>query len=204
MSNVVVSWEVDPRADRWKWGFGFLNLRGFERSSLIYDVPENDRLRGQIECLVDWSTGSRNWIVCISQSSAYVRTLFDFVLASYVFTTGNRAIAVDVDDLTQAVDDPDGDKRDIIEFAELLLINYCDPNNPHLKWKKGAIANILHRRKHRRFATMFNLFVREIPKKMDSNKAMALARGIVDVFGDTAYELFTDVNSKRVVLREGD
>ena len=131
-----------------------------------------------------------------------MRQLFDFVLASYVFTTGQRAIAVDVDDLTEAVDNPEGDKRDIIEFAELLLVNYCDPNNPHLKWKKGAISNIFHRRKYNRYATMFNLFVREIPDKMDSSRAIQLTKGVVDVFGDTSYELFTDVNSKRVVIRD--
>ena len=84
----------------------------------------------------------------------------------------------------------------------MLLVNYCDPHNPQLRWKKGAISNILHRRKYKRFATMFNLFVREIPDKMNSSKAVELTRGIVDVFGDTAYELFTDVSSKRVVIRD--
>ena len=203
MNKVISSWEADARADRWKWGYGFLGLRGFVPSSPIFFEPENPRVKRQIELLVEWCMGSRNWIVCISQSSTYIRSLFDYVLASYVFTTGNRAIAVDVDDLIQAVDDPDGEKRDIIEFAELLLISYCDPNNQYLKWKKGAIVNILHRRKYNRLATVFNLFVREIPAKMDSTRAMALTKGVVDIFGFTAYELFTDTNSKRVVVREG-
>ena len=202
MSKVITSWGIDFNAEKWKWGIGFLSLRGFETDAFIYQEPDNERLKKQIECLVEWSLGSRNWIVTISESSVYVRLLFDFVLASYVFTTGHRAIAVDVDDLTEAVDNPDGEKRDIIEYAELLLVNYCDPNNPHLKWKKGAISNILHRRKYNRYSTMFNLFVREIPDKMDSSKAMSISKGIVDVFGDTAYELFTDVNSKRVVVRD--
>ena len=202
MNKVITSWEIERHIDKWQWGIGFLGLRGFDVNAMVYYEPTSDRLKRQVECLVDWSLGSRNWIVCISQSSSYVRTLFDFVLASYVFTTGDRAIAVDVDDLTEAIDNPDGDKRDIIEFAELLLINYCDPNNPHLKWKKGAIANILHRRKYRRFSTMFNLFVRKVPDKMNSSKAVELTKGVVDIFGDTVYELFTDKNSKRVVIRE--
>lgn len=202
MNKVANSWAVDFNAERWKWGIGFLSLRGFETDAFIYQEPDSKKLQKQIDYLVEWSMGSRNWIICISESSVYVRLLFDFVLASYVFTTGDRAIAVDVDDLTEAVDDPDGEKRDIIEHADLLLVNYCDPNNPHLKWKKGAISNILHRRKYKRLATMFNLFVRDLPDKMDSTKAIDLTRGIVDIFGDTTYELFTDVNSKRVVVRD--
>jgi len=202
MSKVITSWEVDFNAERWKWGIGFLSLRGFHTDAFVYQEPDSERLRKQVECLVEWSMGSRNWIVCISKSSVYIRLLFDFVLASYVFSTGKRAIAVDVDDLIHAVDNPDGEKRDIIEFAELLLVNYCDPNNPQLRWRKGAIANVLHRRKYNRYATMFNLFVREILERMDSNRAIDLTKGIVDVFGDTAYELFTDINSKRVVVRD--
>lgn len=204
MSRVVQSWEIDCNADRWKWGYGFLCLRGFELTSTVYFEPKSDRLKQQIERLVEWSLGSRNWIICISESTTYVRRLFDYVLACYVFTTDDRAIAVDVDDLIVAADDPEGEKRDIIEHADLLLINYCDPNNPQLKWKRGSIVNILHRRKHRGLATMFNLFVREIPRKMDSSKAIEMTKGVADVFGETAFELFTDANSKRVVIRGED
>ncbi len=200
MTEVVTSWNVDASADKWKWGYGFLNLRGFEPDALIYYEPNSERLKKQVEGLVEWSIGSRNWIICLSESTIYVRRLFDYVLASYVFTTGNRAIAVDVDDLTEAIDEPDGEKRDIIEHSDLLLINYCDPANPELKWKKGAIANILHRRKYREYATMFNLFVRSIPEKIDSHTALEITTGIVDIFGYTTYELFSDVNSKRVVI----
>jgi len=200
MIDVVPSWEVDSSADRWQWGYGFLNLRGFEQDSFIYYSPHTDHLKKQIESLVQWTTGSRNWIICISESTIYMRKLFDYVLASYVFTTGKRAIAVDVDDLTEAINDPEGDKRDIIEYADLLLINYCDPANPELKWKKGAIANILHRRKYRGHATVFNMFVRSIPAKIDAKKALGISAGIVDIFGYTAFELFSDDNSKRVVI----
>jgi hypothetical protein len=123
------------------------------------------------------------------------------VLASYVFTTNGRAIAVDVDDLTSAVDEPDGYLRDIIEHADLLLVNYCDPDNPQLKWKKGSIANILQRRKYNKLATVVNVFVRNIPSKMDRLRALKLSESVIEMFGETSYELFTTQDSKRVVIR---
>jgi hypothetical protein len=130
-----------------------------------------------------------------------MRMLFGYVLASYVFTTKERAIAVDVDDLTNAVDEPEGYKRDIIEYADLLLINYCDPDNPHLKWKKGAISNILQRRKYYKLSTVMSLFVRNLPSKMDSRAALKYTEMVMDIFGESSYELFTDPHSKRVVVR---
>lgn len=200
--EVYHPWSIDPTADRWKWGVGYLEQRQLPKGVLYR--PDDDRLIKQVECLVEWALGSRGWIVCICDSTSYIRTLYGYVLASYVLSTSERAIAVDVDDLTEAVDEPDGEKRDIIEFADLLLVNYCDPNNPHLKWKKGAIANIFQRRKYNQLATMVNLFVRNIPEKMDSTKALEFTEALIDIFGETIYELFTAQDSKRVVIRPSE
>jgi hypothetical protein len=196
--DVKYPWDVDKTAERYKWGAGYLEQRLLPLE--IYGKPE-DRLVRQMQLIVEWSLGSRNWIVCLCDSASYLRTLFGYVLASYVFTTGERAISVDVDDLTSAVEEPDGEKRDIIEHADLLLVNYCDPDNPQLKWKKGAISNILHRRKYNKLSTIVGVFVRNIPSKMDSAKALKLSESIIEMFGETSYELFIAQDSKRVVIR---
>ena len=200
--EVVYPWDVDRAADRYKWGVGYLEQRVLPQE--VFGRPKEDRMVKQVESIVEWSLGSRNWMVCICESTSYIRTLFGYVLASYVFTTKERAIAVDVDDLTEAVDDPEGEKRDIIEHADLLLVHYCDPDNPHLKWKKGAIANILQRRKYNHLATVVNVFVRNLPEKMDSARALKLSETIIEMFGETSYELFTAQDSKRVVIRPNE
>jgi hypothetical protein len=199
MTQVLHPWDVDRSSTRFKWAIGYLEQRLLP--SEIYGRPTDGRIVKQIECIVEWALGSRNWIVCLCDSTSYIRVLFGYVLASYVFTARERAIAVDVDDLTNAVEYPDGDRRDIIEHADLLLINYCDPANPQLKWKKGSIANILHRRKYKRLATVVNVFVRNLPDKMDSKRALKFSESVIDMFGETSYELFTSEDSKRVVIR---
>jgi hypothetical protein len=130
-----------------------------------------------------------------------MRELFSFVLCSYVFTTQSRAVIVDIDDLIIAADDIEGEKRDIIEYADLLMINHCDPDHPRLKFCKGAICNILYRRRQRDLATILSLYVKSIPKKTNSSDARDMAKRIVDIFGDSSYNLFTDERSKRVVVR---
>lgn len=200
--EVLYPWEVDRASARYTWAAGYIEQR--KVSPQVYLRPKDEKLVQQIGCIVEWTLGSRNWIICLCNSTGYVRSLFGYVLASYVFTTQNRAISVDVDDLTSAIDDPDGYKRDIIEYADLLLVNYCDPDNPHLKWKKGAIANILQRRKYKKLSTVVNVFVRNIPDKMDSAKALRMSARVTDMFGETSYELFTDQDSKRVLIRSGE
>jgi hypothetical protein len=202
MIEVILPWEVDRTSSKYTWAAGYLEQRRVP--SIVYLQPKDERLVKQISSVVKWTLGSRNWIVCICNSTGYIRSLFGYVLASYVFTTQGRAISVDVDDLTTAIDEPDGDKRDIIEYADLLLINYCDPDNPHLKWKKGAIANILQRRKYKKLSTVLNVFSRKIPDKMDSAKALKMTERVTDMFGETSYELFTDQDSKRVLIRSNE
>lgn len=198
--TVKHAWTVDRVADKYKWAMGYLEQRLLPPE--VYGRPKSERLVKQVECLVEWSLGNRNWIVCICDSTSYMRTLFGYVLSSYVLTTRERAVAVDVDDLCQAVDEPDGDMRDIIEHADLLLINYCDPANPQLKWKRGAIANILQKRKYRKLATVVNLFVYNLPAKMSSDLALEFTKSVIDLFGETSYELFVSEDSKRVVVRQ--
>lgn len=198
--TVKHAWTVDRVADKYKWAMGYLEQRLLPPE--VYGRPKSERLVKQVECLVEWSLGNRNWIVCICDSTSYMRTLFGYVLSSYVLTTRERAVAVDVDDLCQAVDEPDGDMRDIIEHADLLLINYCDPANPQLKWKRGAIANILQKRKYRKLATVVNLFVYNLPVKMSSDLALEFTKSVIDLFGETSYELFVSEDSKRVVVRQ--
>jgi len=200
--EVMCPWEVDRASSKYAWAVGYLEKRRI--SPIVYLTPKDEKLVNQVKSIVKWTLGSRNWIICICDSTGYMRSLFGYVLASYVYTTQDRAIAVDVDDLTKAIDDPEGDKRDIIEHADLLLINYCDPDNPHLKWKKGAIANILQRRKYNKLSTVLNVFVRNIPDKMSSAKALAMTRRVTDMFGETSYELFTDQDSKRVLIRSSE
>ena len=91
MIEIKYPWEVDRAADRFKWGVGYLEQRSLPLG--IYLKPDDDRLVNQIKCIVEWTLGSRNWMVCICSSTSYMRTLFGYVLATYVFTTKERAIA---------------------------------------------------------------------------------------------------------------
>lgn len=204
MIDVVLPWEVNIAADKWKWSVGYLSLRGCDIRSDVYRQPTTGKSITRIEKLVEYSLGSRNWIVCVCDSTIYMRSLFSYVMASYIFTTNERAIIVDVDDLIQAVDEPDGELRDIIEFAELLMVCYCDPHNPQLKFKRGAVASIFHRRKQRRLATMVDLFVGSIPDPITEEKRVSTIMRLTDSFGESVHELFTGPTSKHVIVRSKD
>lgn len=200
--EIVHPWDVETTADRWKWAVGYLSLRGIDPFSVVYGKPEDkERFVSQIDCLVRTSLGSRNWALCMCESSAYVRNLYSFVMATYVFTTGERACMADADDLIMAADDPQSNIRDIIEFADLLLVCHCEPEYPQFKWKKAAIANILHRRKFRNLSTIVEVFTPTIPSPLSKAERKGIAKSITDSFGASVHDLFTGRDHKHLIVR---
>lgn len=200
--EIVHPWDVETTADRWKWAVGYLSLRGVDPYSKIYGKPKGeDRLISQIDCIVRTTLGSRNWALCMCESSAYIRNLYSYVMATYVFTTGERACIADADDLIVAADQPDSNIRDIIEYADLLLICHCEPEYPQFKWKKAAIANILHRRKFRKLSTIIEVFTTHIPTPLPKSERKAIAKTVSDSFGASVYDLFTGENHKHLIVR---
>jgi len=200
--DIVHPWDVDAIADRWKWAVGYLSLRGIDPNSSFYKKPKGrDRLISQIDCMVRTSLGSRNWAVCMCESTAYMRTLFFYVMATYVFTTGERAYVADAEDLILSVDDHDSNTRDIVEFADLLMICHCEPEYPAFKWKRAAIANILHRRKFRKLSTFVDLFAPTIPDPLPKKERIGIAKRITDSFGASVYDLYEGDESKHLIVR---
>lgn len=201
--EIIHPWDVNTTADRWKWAIGYLSLRGIDPFSKVYEAPKegSERFVAQIDCVVRSSLGSRCWIICMCESSAYIRNLYSFAMATYVFTTGERACIADADDLIHAVDNPDSNTRDIIEYADLLLVCHCDPEYPGLKFKKAAIANILHRRKFRKLSTVVEVFTPIIPSPISKTDRTNLAKTLTDSFGETTYDLFTGRTHKHLIVR---
>jgi hypothetical protein len=198
--EIIHPWETSTAA-KWKWAVGYLSLRGIDPTSAFYDKPEGDKVLSQIDCLVRTALGTRNWAICMCESSSHMRSLFFYAMASYVFTTGERAYVADVEDLIVAAEEPDSNTRDIVEFADLLMICYCDPDYPQFKWRRGAVANILQRRKFRRLATFVDVFSISIPEPLPKEDRYTIARTVIDSFGANVYDLFTGEDSKHLIVR---
>jgi hypothetical protein len=185
-------------ADKWVWHMGFLTSKN--APDYIWEEPESSKVKNQIKCLTEYALGSRRWVICLCESSAYMRSLYPYVMATYVLTTSDRAIIADVDDLIVATDDHTGVMRDTIEYSNLLLIPYADPNNSLLKYRRGTITNIMQRRKANKRATVVDLYINDL-RGVNAKGRFKHCLKLVDSFGQPVFELFTGDEAKHVVVK---
>jgi hypothetical protein len=130
-----------------------------------------------------------------------MRSLYNYTLVAYAFTTNERALVVDADDLIASVDDPNGELRDMVEYVDLLMICFIDSTHSQFKWKRASVANILQRRKMRKLSTFLEVFVPTLEDPLPADSRVKHCMGIVDSFGAPVYELFTGNTSKNVIVR---
>lgn len=203
--QVLSPWKLasqDMNADRWRWAYGYLSNRGIDPNCEYFLKPSTGTpLETQVDKLVKFSQCSRNWVTFLCESPTYMRTLFNYTLVSYVFSTNERALVVDAEDLIESADDVDGELRDLVEYVNLLMICYVDSDHSQFRWKRATVANILQRRKMRKLSTFLEVFVPSLEDPLPSEKRLKYTMSMVDSFGAHAYELFTGSNAKNVVVR---
>jgi len=203
--NVVHPWNVreeDKIADKWRWAYGYLTNRGIDLTSDFYRRPSSSTsLESQTEKLVKFSKCKRNWVTLLCESPTYMRTLFGYTMTSFVFSTKERAIVVDADDLIECVESVNGDLRDLVEYVDLLMICHVAPDHVQFKWKRSAVANILQRRKMRKLATFLEIFTPAIANPLPDKARVSSTMSMIDSFGAHVYELFTGGRSKNVIVR---
>lgn len=203
--EVQLPWTIakaNRSADRWRWAYGYLTNRGISPTSDFFQRPSSlTPLEQQAKKLVKFAKCKRNWATLLCESPTYMRSLFGYAMVAHVFTTNERALIVDADDFIQAVDSPDGDMRDLIEFVDLLMICHVEPDHVQFKWKRSTVANILQRRKMRKLATFLEVFVKSLPTPLPEEDRVKNCMKVVDSFGAHVYELFTGSNSKSVIVR---
>lgn len=192
--EVIFPWAIERQAEKWQWAIGFFNVKGI--SATVWSVPKNSKVVNQIEKLTLWTLGSRNFILCMSESPSYMRSLYPYVFSTFVCTTGERAEIADIADILEAVDNPDGEKMDAIEYADLLIVPYCDPDNRELKFRRGAVANLFQRRKQRGRSTITDLFIERMTFKPESYEQYS--RNLIHSFGPVVKELFQGDHAKMV------
>ena len=194
--------EEDRGADKWRWAYGYLTNRGVDLTSDFYRQPSSiTPLEKQTEKLVRFAKCKRNWVTLLCESPTYMRTLFGYTMTSFVFSTKERALVVDADDLIECVEDPQGDKRDLIEYVDLLMICHVAADHVQFKWKRSSIANILQRRKVRKLSTFLEIFVPTLANPLPDKARVSSTMSMIDSFGTHAYELFTGGRSKNVIVR---
>jgi hypothetical protein len=202
-SEIVYPWVIDALADRWLWPVSYINSRGFcDRS--VWKSPKIPKMESQIHNLMKFILGPRKFVLCYCRSPVHMRTLYNYVAASWSLTTMSRSEVVDVQDLLNAIFGGDDDRLEAIEEADLLMLPYVDGAHIGLKKARGHIANMLVRRKVRKKPTITDIWVPRPPKivddKVNREWYISQASRLKDAFGDMIFDLFFGDQAKHVFV----
>jgi hypothetical protein len=193
----IMPWDIDTSSEKWLWAVNYITTRSFYKGS-VWGAPKEQKTADQIKRIVQWSLGTRNFILCFSPSPLYMRKLYMYVTASWTLTTGGRAEIADIDDLQNIMYDKfkHPEKREALQEADLLCLPYAERGHSGLNSIRGSVSNMLMKRRTLNKSTIVDLFVGKRPVVLNEDWFIPNSKRIIDNFGELAYDLFYGENAK--------
>lgn len=226
--ETVLPWKIDLSLPKWGWSTTFISSRVYYdrrvwKSPLSVgeakaEVEENKRweeekkkdpnarrrdpivsaMEGQIKSLIPYLYGSRNFVLFFSTNPVYIRKLYQYMAAAWVLSTNKRVEIADIQELIEVMFGDDEGRKEAIWQADLLFLPYPAKDHPGITKIRGAISNMLIRRKTAGLPTVTDLYVKRKPKEKPA--LITQAKRLMDTFGDMAFDLFRGDSAKHVYV----
>lgn len=156
--------------------------------------PEKEE---QIVKIARYLFGSRNFILLVSNDSAYIKSIYYWLAAIWVMETETGFEICD----PAKINSFDNDYKEVLsrlEHASLLMIPYTDPSDYSLRRIKNALGGILAKRKAANRPTITDVF----SKKEINNKEIAnLVGSLSPVFGEQCVPMFLTENTNSKIIK---
>lgn len=190
--HIKFPWSINQDSDEWLWSMSYIRRR-YMYCEEIWKAP--DKLRQiQIKGIVSYLLGSRNFALCLSVSPTYMRSLYPYIMASWVLTTKTRAEIAEISMIVSHIFDKNLDRLEAIEKADLLIIPYCEPNQAGLNHTRSQISNIIMTRKAQKKATLIDTWIsgkHANPKNKDDLASIVKKTNVIqDLFGDLVFDMY--------------
>lgn len=161
--------------------------------------PPQD-IEDKVKSLFTYLNGSRNFILIVSNNSAYIKTIYYYMATTWFASTNSGFEIADLGVL---------DKEDFqtlyrLENTSLLIVPYTDPGGYELRRIRNIIGNILLKRKIKHKPTLLDVFTRSDPGKLTQKDLSNLIGTLSSVYGEQCVSMFMDKesNSKLIKIRK--
>lgn len=196
MSDMIRSWEIVPEAPKYRWGTQILQETS---PDFVWEEP-SDRMVSQLERIFHFLNSDRNWVVCFCQSPLYMRTIYAYLSAIWVYSTGTVASTVDLTDIVDmAIKNPE--KLDELGRMDLLILPYGGAPAQALQRVRGRIASVLQYRRLHSKPTVMDIQVAHLPRGLDDVSEGLMV--VEDIFGKVISDLLINGNTKYVAVQGG-
>lgn len=152
----------------------------------------------RIESIFTYLSGSRNFILIVSNRTAYVSSLFYYLASTWLVNTAKQ---FEIIDLTKIQEDDTLLYK--MEQTSLLMIPFNDSDNYKLRGVRNALGAMLIRRQVKNLPTIIELYIKQPPNNLKDKELLGLLKNLASLYGDPAASTFMDKNSNVKLLKLG-
>ena len=158
----------------------------------------DDETEKRIETVYKFLTGSRNFILLVSNRTAYVNSLFYYLAATWMT---NTLKSFDMVDLARIKEDETLFPK--MEYANLLMIPFNDSDNYQLRNVRNTLGSILIKRQVRNMPTLIELYDKQPPGNLSQNELLGKLQNLASLYGNQAASTFIDQTNNVKILKLG-
>lgn len=160
-------------------------------------VREPDKVTAKrLESIFTYLSGSRNFILIVSNRTAYVSSLFYYLASTWLVNTAKQ---FEIIDLTKMQEDDTLLYK--MEQTSLLMIPFNDSDNYKLRGVRNALGAMLIRRQVKNLPTIIELYIKQPPNNLKDKELLGLLKNLASLYGDPAASTFMDKNSNVKILK---
>ena len=152
----------------------------------------------RLESIFTYLSGSRNFILIVSNRTAYVSSLFYYLASTWLVNTAKQ---FEIIDLTKMQEDDTLLYK--MEQTSLLMIPFNDSDNYKLRGVRNALGAMLIRRQVKNLPTIIELYIKQPPSNLKDKELLGLLKNLASLYGDPAASTFMDKNSNVKLLKLG-
>ena len=152
----------------------------------------------RLESIFTYLSGSRNFMLIISNRTAYVSSLFYYLASTWLVNTAKQ---FEIIDLTKIQEDDTLLYK--MEQTSLLMIPFNDSDNYKLRGVRNALGAMLIRRQVKNLPTIIELYTKQLPSNLKDKELLGLLKNLASLYGDPAASTFIDKDSNVKLLKLG-
>lgn len=152
----------------------------------------------RLESIFTYLSGSRNFMLIVSNRTAYVSSLFYYLASTWLVNTAKQC---EIIDLTKMQEDDTLLYK--MEQTSLLMIPFNDSDNYKLRGVRNALGAMLIRRQVKNLPTIIELYIKQPPSNLKDKELLGLLKNLASLYGDPAASTFMDKNSNVKLLKLG-
>ena len=157
--------------------------------------PDKDIIT-KLNAIFKFLKGTRNFILLISNRTAYVNSFFYYLGLTWMTTTNKTFDIVDLGGIRE-----DYTLYSKMEHSNLLMVPYVNTNTYSLREVKDRIGAILVKRQIRNLPTIIELYSKADPKKLKQKDILDLLGNLSAIYGESCAGTFLDKTGNVKLLK---